>query len=83
VKFITNPLLSFKGKPREIGKLEKVKNEELDMENHQYKNEVDFVQLITVKSNVKTNVAGSIEFMACTDERCLPPAIQKFNLVLN
>lgn len=82
IKFTANPLLTLKSNPKEIGKLEKVRNEILDIENHQYKNEVDFVQLIILKSNVKTNVAGCIEFMACTDERCLPPATVVFNLPL-
>ena len=82
VKFISNPLLSLKGNPLEKGKLEKVKNEEVGMENHQYENEVDFVQLVSVKANVKTNIKGSIEFMACTEERCLPPATVSFSLQL-
>jgi DsbC/DsbD-like thiol-disulfide interchange protein len=82
VKFTSNPLLSFKGNPQEKGKLEKVKNEEVGMENHQYENEVDFVQLVSVKANVKTNITGSIEFMACTEERCLPPETVSFSLQL-
>jgi len=82
VKFTSNPLLSFKGNPQEKGKLEKVTNEEVGMENHQYEKEVDFVQLITIKANAKTNVAGSIEFMACTEEHCLPPETVSFNLQL-
>ena len=82
VKFTSNPLLSFKGNPLEKGKLEKIRNEEVGMENHQYENEVDFVQLVSVKANVKTNIKGSIEFMACTEERCLPPATVSFSLQL-
>ena len=82
VKFTSNPLLVFKGKPQEKGKLEKVVNEEIGMENHQYEKEVDFVQVVTVKANVKTNITGSIEFMACTEEHCLPPETVSFSLPL-
>lgn len=82
VKFTANPLVIMKSKLEEKGKLEKVKNDELGMENHQYENEVDFVQLVTVKANVKTNITGSIEFMACTEERCLPPETVSFSLPL-
>ena len=71
VKFNSNPLISFKGKIDEKGKLEMVKDEVMQIENRQYENLVDFVQLVILKANV-TNVAGEIEFMACTGERCLP-----------
>ena len=82
VKFTANPLLSLKGNPQEKGKLEKVKNEEIGMENHQYENEVEFVQLVAIKANVKTNITGSVQFMACTEERCLPPETVSFSLQL-
>lgn len=83
VKFSANPLLAFKGTPQEKGKLEVVKNEEMDMENHQYENEVEFVQTVIMKAKVKTNITGTIEFMACTEEHCLPPASQKFTIAIN
>jgi DsbC/DsbD-like thiol-disulfide interchange protein len=82
VKFSANPLLALKGSPQEKGKLEVVKNEEVDMENHQYEHEVEFVQTVTMKANIKTNITGTIEFMACTDERCLPPETVTFSLQL-
>ena len=82
VKFTANPLLTFKGNPQEKGKLEKVTNEEIGMENHQYEKEVEYVQVVTIKANVKTNVAGSIEFMACTEEKCLPAETVSFNVQL-
>lgn len=82
VTFTSNPLLLLKGTPKENGKMETVKNEEVGMENHQYEKEVDFVQVVTVKADVKTNVTGSIEFMACTEEHCLPPATVSFSVQL-
>ena len=38
------------------------------------KNTVDFVQTVKLKGNIKTSVAGSVEFMVCNDSRCLPPS---------
>ena len=35
---------------------------------------VDFVQLVKVKGNVKTNLSGKVEFMVCDEEKCLPPS---------
>ena len=47
-----------------------------------FSNEVQFVKRITVKGNVKTNVAGTIEFMVCNDNKCLPPTKQSFDIKL-
>jgi hypothetical protein len=82
IKVTNNPLLNFPGKLREKGTLHKVKNEELGTIEYQYSEEVDFVRLVNVKVNAKTNITGSIEFMACTDERCLPPETVTFRLPL-
>jgi hypothetical protein len=83
VKFNGNPLVSFKGKIDEKGELETVKDEVMQIENRQYEDVVDFVQLVNLKANVKTNIAGQIEFMACTSERCLPAKKINFSVVLN
>ena len=82
-KFNTHPLLVFKGKVKEVGELKKTKEPTLGLESWQYANEVDFVQQVTVKGNVKTAVSGSIEFQVCTDEKCLPPSSVNFNISLD
>jgi len=48
-----------------------------------FSGKVDFVQLVKVKGNAKTNVTGSVEFMVCNDKQCLPPATEKFSIALN
>ena len=83
IKFSKHPLLFFEGKIKEIGDLEKIKEISLDIESWQYNNEVDFVQRVKLKNNVKTNASGSIEFQVCTDEMCLQPAIVNFNIALD
>lgn len=45
-----------------------------------YANEAIFVQKITFEDASKVKVAGYVEFMACDDERCLPPAQDEFSL---
>jgi hypothetical protein len=82
IKFSKHPLLFFEGKIKEVGELKKSKEESLDIESWQYNNEVDFVQRVTLKNNIKTNVSGSIEFQVCTDEMCLQPAVVNFNIAL-
>ena len=83
IKFNKHPLLFFEGKIKEIGELEKSKEESLDIESWQYNNEVDFVQRVTIKNNARTNISGSIEFQVCTDEMCLQPAVVNFNIALD
>ena len=71
--FNKNPLLDFDGKVKEVGKLEKYKDEKLDLSAYQYSNKVVFVQKIKLKGKAKTNVTGKLEFQTCNDEKCLPP----------
>ena len=81
-KFTNNPLLKLDGKIREIGKLEKFKDEKLGISAHQYSKKVDFVQIIKLKGNAKTNVSGSVEYQTCDDKKCLPPKTVNFSVDL-
>lgn len=77
-----NPLLKLDGKVKEVGSLEKFQDKNLGISAHQYSNKVDFVQIVKVKSNAKTNVSGSVEFQTCDDKKCLPPKTVNFNIAL-
>ncbi len=82
VKLNNNPLLKFDGKVKEVGNLEKYKDKTLGISQNQYSESVDFVQVVKLKSNVKTNVSGSVEFQTCNDKKCLPPKTVAFNVTL-
>jgi thiol:disulfide interchange protein DsbD len=77
-----NPLLKIYGKVKEVGSMEKFQDKTLGISAHQYSNKVDFVQVIKVKSNAKTNVSGSVEFQTCDDKKCLPPKTVNFDIAL-
>jgi thiol:disulfide interchange protein DsbD len=32
------------------------------------------VQVVKLKANVKTDLAGKVEFMICNERQCLPPS---------
>jgi thiol:disulfide interchange protein DsbD len=81
--FNKNPLINFEGKVKEIGKLEKYKDKELDISANQYSHKVTFVQKVKVKGKVKTNVSGKLEFQTCDDKKCLPPKIVNFSIALS
>jgi len=77
-----NPLITLTGKIKEIGKLQKFKDEQLGLSAHQYADKVDFVQVVNLKGNVKTNFSGSVEYQTCDDKKCLPPKTVDFNIAL-
>lgn len=80
--FAKNPLLQYDGKVREIGKLEKFRDEKLDVSANQYSNKVQFVQKVKVVGKAKTAVTGKLEFQTCDDEKCLPPKTVNFSIAL-
>ncbi|HMK26763.1 MAG TPA: protein-disulfide reductase DsbD domain-containing protein [Chitinophagaceae bacterium] len=77
-----NPLFKPDGKIKEIGKMELMKDAELGISANQYSNTVDFVQKIKLKSNVKTNFNGSVEYQTCDDKKCLPAKKINFSVAI-
>lgn len=82
IAFNKNPLITLIGKMKEYGNMEMHRNPTLNTEDYRYGEKVDFVQVLRVKNNVKTNLSETIIYMVCTDEQCLPPLTIKFNLSL-
>src|SRR5579872_6014704 len=72
--FTKSPLFTLNGKVEENGKLVKKYEDAWKHDVRYYERTVDFVQVVKLKSNVKTNLAGKVEFMVCNDHECLPPA---------
>jgi hypothetical protein len=76
--FNKNPLIILDGKIKEKGKLIKQKDEVLDETLRYYENKVDFIQILKLKTSAITKLAGEVNYMACTEERCLPVARKSF-----
>jgi hypothetical protein len=72
-KFTKNPLLSFDGNVKEVGKMKKVYEDAFKSEVRFYEKSVNFIQTVKVRGTAKTNLAGKVEFMVCDDKQCLPP----------
>jgi len=81
--FNKNPLVTFEGKVKEKGVLEKYKDKVLGVGAHQYSDRVDFIQVVKLKAKAKTAVTGKLEFQTCDGERCLRPETVPFTLTLN
>ena len=82
INFAKNPLLVVSGKPKEIGKVTDAFDKATQSRSRFYSNKVEFVQVVTVKSTVKTSLTGDVEFMVCDDKQCLPPDKAKFSVKL-
>jgi thiol:disulfide interchange protein DsbD len=72
--FIKTPLLTLNGNVKESGKLIKKFESAWSHDVKYYERNVDFVQVVKLKSNVKTNLTGKVEFMVCNERQCLPPS---------
>jgi Disulphide bond corrector protein DsbC len=79
-KFTNSPLVILDGKVKEIGKLIKKKEEVWGGNVQYYETVVDFVQVVKLKANIKTTLAGAVEFMVCNDSQCLPPSTVDFKV---
>jgi thiol:disulfide interchange protein DsbD len=71
--FTKNPLITLEGDVKEVGKLIKKHESVWEGNVSYYEKSVDFVQVVKLKANVKTNLAGKVEFMVCDEKQCLPP----------
>ena len=72
--FTKSPLFALNGAVQEKGQLIKKFESAWNHDVKYYERTVDFVQVVKLKSNIKTNLAGKVEFMVCNDHECLPPA---------
>lgn len=80
--FNKNPLLNFEGNVKEVGKLEKFVDKDLDISANQYSNKVVFVQKVKLKGKAKTNVTGKLTYQTCNDEKCLPAKTVNMSIAL-
>jgi thiol:disulfide interchange protein DsbD len=72
--FTKSPLMTLDGKVRESGTLIRKFESAWSHDVKYYEKTVDFVQVVKLKANIRTDLAGKVEFMVCNDRQCLPPA---------
>jgi hypothetical protein len=81
--FSRNPLYTLDGIVKENGNLVIRHEEVFGVDVKYFEGKVDFVQRVKIKGSAKTNFTGTVEFMVCNEQQCLPPATQKFTVALN
>ena len=82
-KFNNNALVAFQGNVSEKGKVISYYDKNFKVNVKYFEGKADFVQVVTVKGNIKTNISGEVESMICNDKTCMPPTTEKFNVALN
>jgi len=83
IVFRKNPIALVSGTAKETGKLEQHYEEVFGVDVKFYSGKIDFVQVVKLKTAVKTTLTGTVEYMACMNDKCLPPAKQNFSIALN
>lgn len=69
------------GAVKEVGKMKTVYDKNFRTDQKYFENTVDFVQVVRVKPGA-TKVEGSIEYIVCNDNKCLPPKEVPFEIKL-
>lgn len=82
ITFKSNPLLLINGTAKETGALKTTHDPVFDIDVKYYNDKVEFVQLVKLKTAATTSVSGTVEYMICNDEKCLPPTKQNFDVKL-
>ena len=80
--FKANPLITLDGNVNEAGKLKTYHDKNFGVDVKYFSDKVVFTQNIKLKAALKTNLSGTIEFMVCNDEKCLPPKTVPFDIKL-
>ena len=79
-KFTKNPLIVPAGQVKEVGKVVRKLESAWGYKVLYYEKTVDFVLTVKTKSNVKTSLTGTVEFMVCNEHECLPPSDVDFKV---
>ena len=70
------------GNVDEISEAEEKYDPSFDMILKLFSNKAVFVQKVKLISDEPVTISGSVEFMSCDDQRCLPPKDEEFIFVL-
>ncbi len=81
-KFNKNALITVDGKPKEAGKLVNYFDKNFKVNVKYFEGKVEFTEMVTLKTKIKTNLTGEVESMICNDKQCLPPTTEKFSIAL-
>lgn len=70
------------GNVEEISEAEEKYDSSFDMTLKLFSDKAVFIQKVKLISDEPVTISGSVEFMSCDDQRCLPPKDEEFMFVL-
>lgn len=70
------------GNVEEISEPEEKYDSSFDMNLKLFSDKAVFIQKVKLISDEPVTISGSVEFMSCDDQRCLPPKDEEFEFVL-
>lgn len=76
----SNPLILVEGPLKEDGRKVRYTDKNAGIEQDQYLEQADFVQVVKVKAPVAIRLSGTVTFQACTDAECLRKAEHAFSI---
>ena len=79
VKVLAGPGLSLQGPLREEGRMVVGMQPEGGEPVRYFKGTVDFIQSVTISADLHS-VSGTVQFVICTDEQCMPPGKKEFTV---
>ncbi|MET7000351.1 protein-disulfide reductase DsbD domain-containing protein [Chitinophaga defluvii] len=82
IRLDSNPLVLADSSVSEHGTVVSKYEDLLGLTVKYFKGPVNFVQTVRVKAKAKTKVTGTVEYMACKEEQCLPPQKINFSIML-
>jgi thiol:disulfide interchange protein DsbD len=82
ITFSPNPMITINGGITEQGEQKTIHDKSFGVDVKYFSGHVSFVQVVKVKAGVKTNLHGTVEYMICNDNKCLPPAKVNFDIIL-
>lgn len=83
ISFSQNPLINISGAVAEQGKTKTIHDKNFGVDVIYLNGSVNFVQTVKLKAYVKTSIHGTVEYMVCNDNKCLPPVTIPFDVTLN
>jgi thiol:disulfide interchange protein len=81
--FIPSNEYSLTGELKEVTPPEKKRDASFEMDITLHNEKAVFSQKILLKTINKTEIKGSVEWMACTDKNCLPPTQKEFSILVD
>ncbi|MCX2680976.1 protein-disulfide reductase DsbD family protein [Galbibacter sp. EGI 63066] len=82
IVFKENPVITSKGKIKEVGDRQEVYEEVFMVQTNYYEGKVDFVREVQIKKGEPVTLKGTVTYMACSGDLCLPPEEVAFEIVL-